>query len=724
MRHLLLNSSAISMFALLSIGEAARAEVPTELPQIDVSAESPTTAKSKVKAKEGSAEAGYKPETAKTAGPWGDKPILDTPYSIHTTSSALIENMISGSTDQFLKFDPLVKAGWGSTVSGFLSTSLRGFWNSEVTRDGIPVRYSWLSTDVEDLERIEVLTGLSGFLYGSGNVGGLINLVSKRPTKEPLANLSGGNYGGGQYFVHADLGGPIDKEGRFAYRLNFANVDGSTAVSSQKLNRKLVSGALDWQVTDNFLLQVDGSHSEYKLFGSSGFFALWGVQQYPSASDYDNRRSLTPNWGFQAIDANRVGANVRWDIDGATTLRAGYLYLEERRNIAIPTALWIQANGTVWLGNSKWVDFLDQNTGGYAYIDRRFDTFSVEHKLTFGTNFSGYELWPHKDGNLYYEVLYPSIQAAMLAPEYAWPTAGKEPRYLQSKFDNLNVVLGDDIRINDQLSALLGVNYSNMTAKSYKTTGELTSKYDKSAFTPSFSLVYKPWSNVSTYGTYMESMEQGPIVSDSATPSYTNGGQILAPTISNQIEFGAKSEVGGTLLTAAIFQIDKANSFDRYNADGTRTMTQDGRQVHKGIELTATGKITDDLTIFGGATFLDARIKKSNTSTAEGKIPVGVARNKASLYAEYRLPFMEGLFLTGGASYTGNIYLDTVNEHITPAFVVGDVGFRYETKIYDKTFIARMNVSNVSDHRYWIGASTSVALGQPRTVSFSATIKF
>ncbi len=63
-------------------------------------------------------------------------------------------------------------------------------------------------------KRIEVLNGLSGFLYGGANVGGAVNYVLKRPTSTPIANLTLGNYGGGQFFTHADLGGPIHVDGR------------------------------------------------------------------------------------------------------------------------------------------------------------------------------------------------------------------------------------------------------------------------------------------------------------------------------------------------------------------------------------------------------------------------------------------------------------------------------------------------------------------------------
>ena len=94
---------------------------------------------------------------------------------------------------------------------------------------------------LEDKERVEVWNGLTSFMYGPGDVGGLINYVYKRPTETPLANMTIGDYGGLSGYVHGDSGGPIDKEGRFTYRLNFVEQDGNTAIDGQRVARQLVT---------------------------------------------------------------------------------------------------------------------------------------------------------------------------------------------------------------------------------------------------------------------------------------------------------------------------------------------------------------------------------------------------------------------------------------------------------------------------------------------------
>lgn len=676
--------------------------------------------------KEGSAEVGYRPITAKTTGPWGAKAILDTPYSINVIPSDQIENMISGGTDTPIKFSPTMMQSTPSTANGNQYGVVRGFYISEVTRDGIPMRYSWLSSVVEDLDRVEILTGLSGFLYGPGNVGGLMNQVSKRPTLERLANVSVGNYGGGQYFVHADLGGPIDQDGKVAYRLNVATTEGDTEIKEQSVRKQLISGAIDWKITNDLLVQLNLAHTEYHENGTTGALQLYGLSSLPSASQFDNKKLLTPGWSFFDVKSDRIGSSFNWKISDTSTFRGAFLHYEETRE-AKNGAAWIQANGSVWQGYSHAAPAVDKNDGGYLYFDSVLNTGPLQHKFTIGANYSGYKLYQHADGSSYSEVLYSSLDEARNAAAINWPSIGNQPKYMSTKINYLSTVIGDEISIGDKWSVLLGVNHASISSDSYNSSGISTGNYDKSAITPSISLIYKPTPNMSTYLSYIESMEAGPVVSTSASPVYTNAGTVLSPTISKQVELGVKASISGVLIAGSLYQIEKANNYDLFNSDGTRTLTQDGKQVHKGIEITASGKLTDRLSISGGGTIVDAKIEKTNTSIDDGKTPEGIPHMKIGTYAEYRLPFAERLYLTGGVSHLGKSEYKSAltNQRIDRSgFTIGDIGLRYESRMLGNNIISRLIISNVTDENYWLPSPYGGVLGAPRTISYSATMKF
>ncbi len=259
-----------------------------------------------------------------------------------------------------------------------------------------------------------------------------------------------------------------------------------------------------------------------------------------------------------------------------------------------------------------------------------------------------------------------------------------------------------------------------MEAISYSAAGATTSAYNKSALTPTTSLLYKPVPWITTYATYMEALEQGAVVPISSV--YTNAGKVFSPLVDHEYEVGAKATVGGMLLTAAVFDIDKANQFAVVNPDGTQTYTQDGREVHKGLEFTATGKAMENLTLFGGFTIMNCEVTSERANPAlDGNRPAGIANQLVKLYAEYDIPRIPGLTVTGGAYYTGAFYEDAANTDKLPAVLIGDFGLRYKTQVMTTPVIYRLNITNVTNKSYW---AASGELGNPRAVLLSVQAKF
>ena len=99
-----------------------------------------------------------------------------------------------------------------------------------------------------------------------------------------------------------------------------------------------------------------------------------------------------------------------------------------------------------------------------------------------------------------------------------------------------------------------GVRRQSIESKDFNfNTGAVSSQYDKSAITPAFGLLVKPWDFVSLYGNYIEALEQGP----TAPRGTVNEGEIFPPSVTDQIEFGVKFDLDGFGLTAGLFQIEK-----------------------------------------------------------------------------------------------------------------------------------------------------------------------
>ena len=177
---------------------------------------------------------------------------------------------------------------------------IRGFNASDQNelRDGLVDR-SFTVPPIENVERIEVLNGLSGFLYGFTNPGGTINYVTKQPTPEPRTVISTGVYGGGIGFVQADINTPLDEAKRWLLRVNLYDEDGSTYVQGSNQKRDLVSGVLSYQAAPGTVVKVDFSHQDFDLHGQQVSFTPYtsnGRVFVPSA--FDASKQYGQNWTY------------------------------------------------------------------------------------------------------------------------------------------------------------------------------------------------------------------------------------------------------------------------------------------------------------------------------------------------------------------------------------------------------------------------------------------
>jgi iron complex outermembrane receptor protein len=143
--------------------------------------------------------------------------------------------------------------------------------------------------------------------------------------------------------------------------------------------------------------------------------------------------------------------------------------------------------------------------------------------------------------------------------------------------------------------------------------------------------------------------------------------------------------------------------------------------INQGFELGFTGKATENLTLFGGVTFLDAKVDKSDNPDIEGNRPSEVTDKMAKITAEYAFSAIDGLVVTGGVYYNGGFYVDQQNEEEVKGYTIADIGLRYATSIENTPVAFRLTVNNITDKDYWMSAA---GLGTPRTLAFSMTADF
>lgn len=676
---------------------------------------------------EGTAEQGYRAKNVSQLGVLGAKAIEDTPFSINVVPPELIENRMATAADQLFRINPVAQLE--APQARFYSAAvLRGFsvgWNGQI--DGMR---NGNNADIEDKERIEIITGLSAFLYGMGNVGGTINYVLKRPTEEARRSLSIGNTGGQNYYAHLDLGGPIDSNGRFGYRLNVVGQDGDTYMNHQSLERTLVSAALDWNLSDNARLQFDASTSKSDMRGGETYWLALGVtpQSYALYSDVpDIGRYYGQPQSFTKAHGKHAAARFQWQINDASSLRAAISRRTERLHLRASLNAFSDDDGPgeYWPWVSEWTYPDPRINAAYLFADTKLGTGRVRHRLTAGLFGDDVKSSPYIGAGW----LFADGKSNVSDPLYIGdaPLPPPTSKYTSQDVRSTNVVVGDEISMGDW-TALVGLTRTNLKVRSLSEAGTTDFLYDKGKTSPAGTLMWRATQSLRLYANYMTSFESSANVVapalDGAGRTVVNAGQVMAPIENSQVEVGAKYVLGETLFTAALFQIDKALEYFAPLEDQSQSrLVQDGRQVHKGAELTVSGRVMPHLTLVGGVTVLDAKIKKNKElPQVEGSTPANVAERQVKLYAEYDPPALRGVAFTAGVYHTGKQELVVPNSFTIDGFTTADLGVRYTTQVWnERKLVLRFNINNITDEQYWLN---STYLGYPRTYVFGAQLQF
>ncbi|WP_026803652.1 TonB-dependent siderophore receptor [Aliarcobacter lanthieri] len=669
--------------------------------------------------KSGSAEAGYLTDNITGVGLWGKRSLQDTPYSMSVIPQELIENVQAKDMNQIFKMNPTTQET-GQSLTGLGDAqwvTIRGFEVNNPIINGISYATKWASVPMmQDIERVEIINGATGFLYGGGRVGGAVNYITKKPTTEDLRNITIGSYGNESYYTHLDLGGQFDENNTFGYRVNALYQNGKLP-SKTDTEQKAISLVFDWKPTDNFYTDIKYSYKNSLEKGGNFYFR--------SVSDrkaIDKNKSFSPDWIQDELKLNKVENNTKWNINDTFTLRTNLMYEKTKSrgsdinaSIVDKTVISSLSSWDTYIWKGAWQE--TENYGGNIYLDSNFDTLNINHNLTLGYSMNTRKHLKREDEGFFYRFdgnISLNNMKNLSEPDWStFGTIGTKSLKPSTKSEYKNILIGDDITFNEQWSALVGGNYATVISKTYSN----NKKYDESKLTPTLSLIYKPFENLTTYATYIESLEEGTIVGS----YYKNEGEILNPYKSKQYEIGAKYKLNeNILLNGSIFRIERANEYEK-DTTPKLTLTQDGEEIHQGIELGVTGKITNDLTIIAGGTLMDLSLEKVDDKSLEGKKPINSASKMAKLYAEYNISQIKGLSISAGAYYTGKSYGDRTNIDVIPSYTLYDAGFRYKTKLdkYPTTF--NLNVQNLTDKVYW---TRNNMIGDPRAVAFSMKMEF
>ena len=681
------------------------------------------------------------------------KRALDLPYQINTISKEIINHQGVTGYEEAVKYFPSaqIQMRGGATVG---RPQTRGFEGSVVGNSFWDGFYTISTTAIPMamFESFQVQNGVAGSLYGAQNPVGIFSYTRKRPVKDQYIIWS-------DYMSRSNLGLGLDlsdKFEKFGYRAVFYGSNGDRQPKGSNLQRRLASVTMEFYPTGDLTFETAASYYEHNTKGFAGQFAL-GVRdgkivdgmELPKAVD-SSKRGLGQSFGGMHLKTTTASAKFKYSPTDRLYFEGGFQFQRADRDTHGVVNYILPSTHPQY---TKPGDYYTQHSGGataayrydlpsgYLKANTQFNTGDIEHDFSVQTN--GYH-WTQD-------------RYKIASTNYTSPTIGNiyDPKILNytgarrgsglyhyAVLDMYNVSVLDDITINDKFDVMLSASKAWMRQESYNTRQQrLVKAYSDSGYSWAGSLIFHPIEDASIYYTYADSLQQG------STYVYKSGphnGEVAStsPYRSKQHEIGAKIRVADMIdFSVAYFDIRRPIA---YLNSSTGIYGINGEQRNRGFEFMSGGRITENLSVLGGFTYIDPRMHNVSIAGANRKVANGIPKINANLMLDYVIPGTNKLAISTNFHYTGKMYLDDLNTQHTPSFFVTDIGIRYTSEhlLGDKTTL-RFNVNNVFNKKYWagmypasadgagglnvtsvLGSANGVTLGESRSFMLSAEVKF
>ncbi len=645
-----------------------------------------------------------------------DTRIRDIPQSISIiTEEQIKDQSILGLTDA-IKYSPGVMAGQGEGNRD--SVWFRGNQStSDLFIDGVrdDVQYY---RDLYNIDRVEVLMGPNGMIFGRGGVGGVINRVVKEAYWEGKNEfrVQGGSYEHKRSSI--DLNNQINET--LAVRVNAMIEDSGSFRQDVESERKAINPTFTFKPSDKTKIIMGMEYFNDKRTSDRGIPSVAkGLQSYAFAtnrSTFFGNASQSPN---EAIVKNGY-AIIEHAFDNGFSLKNHTRFSDYDKYYQN-----VYANSQVRLDGTVTIDGYYDNTQRQNFFNQtdliyNLKIGSISHRLLAGVEIGFQE-------NENYRILaIPNSSIAASSPFASLAFNSSRDRNTSTDISNQAIYIQDQIYLNEQYQIIAGLRYDQFKTKFNDIKNSSNSANVNDQFlSPRVGLVYKPIEPVSIYTNY--SLSYLPRTGEQLT-SLTFSNKSFDPEKFTNIEFGLKYDLLQSFsISSAIYRLERSKMAITDPSNSSNTIIVDG-QVTKGFELGVAGKLFDAYSMYGGYTYQDAEITKTQ-GTGSSQITSGtslghVPKHTFSLWNKYE--FNETWSAALGIISRSDMYAATP----TSSTAVNLPGYaRLDAAVFaniNKQTKLQLNIENILDKTYYQSAhnNNNIMYGYPLTARATLTYTF
>ncbi|WP_050555090.1 TonB-dependent receptor [Pseudomonas sp. PAMC 26793] len=651
--------------------------------------------------------------------------LLETPQTVNVVPAQVIRDQQPRNLDDALaNVSGITQANTlGSTQDAVM---LRGFGdnrNGSIMQDGMPLVQGRAMNSTA--ERVEVLKGPSSLLYGIQDPGGVVNIVSKKPelTQSTSLTVRGSTFGDGKNGSggNLDTTGPIGDSG-LAYRLIVDHEDEDYWRNYGTHRESLIAPSLAWY-GDNTKLLFAYEHREFLSPFDRGT-AISPTTNHPL--DIPATRRLDEPFNNMEGRSDLYRFEADHDLNDDWKAHFGYSWNRETYDASQVRVVKVNTNGTLTRSMDGTQGALTTDRFATASLEGKVNVAGMQHDLTFGLDDEYRKIYradlirqaPRGTFN-YNDPVYGN--------EVAGTTVSAPDSNQMDLLRSDSLFLQDAIHLTDQWILVGGARYQmydQYAGKGVPFTANTDGNGQK--WVPRAGLVYRYTDELSFYGSYTESFKPNSTIAPLANKSVLDGS--LEPEQSKSWELGTKLDIPGRITaSAALFNIEKRNVLVQVGDGLTSVYSVAGKVRSRGLELDASGQLTDKWSVIGSYAYTDAEVTED--PEYKGNRLQNVAKNTGSLSAVYDFGSILGgdqLRVGAGARYVGERAGDAANSFELPGYTVADAFATYDTKIEGQKVKFQLNVKNLFDRTYYTSAVNTqfVSIGDARQVSVSSTLTF
>jgi iron complex outermembrane receptor protein len=667
--------------------------------------------------------------TRTAAGTKTDTALVEAPRSISVATRQQMDDRKVQNIDDAVRYMPGITASsYGSdTRADWLR--VRGFEPTQFL-DGLPLPkgvYANPKQETWNLDRLALLRGPASSVYGQTPPGGLLDMVSRRPSAESSSEIQV-QYGSDNHRqINFASTGKIDEEGRFLYGLSGVIRDSGTQIDHVDNKRYNIAPSLTWNIDDDTRLTLLTQFTRDDTGITSQFLPVQGTKIRSPLGKISHHKNLgDPDWEYYDRTYYALGYAFEHRLNDVWQFKQNLRYTKSDLSFQALTPgaypfTQVDAEGNVDRSSTS----TDEDISQFA-VDNNFqgdfDTGDIRHTLLIGLD--------HQRSNTNYTSIFgDGLTTNVNNPIYGQPIV--RPARSTAFYDYDQKTYQTGLYVQDQMAldqwrlTLGGREDWVHTGTKFFNKGDATNTERDKKFSGNAAISYVFDNGIVPYLSYAESFQP----TSNATASPTDS---IKPTEGKQWELGIKYQPPGsnTLLTAAVYDLTQKNvSVTTINSDNVSITSQTGEVKVKGLELEAVSDVTENLKVIAAYTLAKSEVQDG---TFKGNRLQLMPNQQASLWTDYTWHngVLDGFGVGGGVRYTGNTYGDQANTELgkADAYTVFDAAVHYDLGRLNNSLKGAslaLNATNLFDKDYISTCDSFYCYyGDQRSVVASATYKW